>query len=257
MGILYKPNSTTKSAQYGINPLYPLTIGIFDVDRSRGQFFPSPEGTSIYVEQLDYPVLLTLIDQQTDSERTIALAAGMEIRAVFKGFTLVHPLLTRLNATDTYSIKLIIGRDGAKSNEFARPALSLMLPYRTITNTANSQAIAIPVPRGARILEQLTLGCGVGVATVTVQAAAQPGYAAAPGPAFVGANAPLITTNGIAYTVSPAHQEYLDAILGTATSPTILTLRRPIILPSYCNEVLISWQGTGLTPPVASSGLFV
>ena len=244
---MYTADTSQSSAQFAANPLIVFAQALYDIDRSNGQFFPQVEGDGFYVEQCDYPVIVSLIDQSTGVERTFILSTGMEVCARFKGLTLVHPLLTRVFQNDTHTLKLVMFRGGSKRNQFAYPFLGGLPPsVRQITNTAVLQSVGIAIPPGARAVEGLhLLLTGTAITSAVVV-----GNVIRNGAIFSAVSAPVsVVQNGAAYNANNALSIGMNTRAIGAASIAAEYLGK-IILPTWANELQVTIVGTGMAPQV-------
>lgn len=237
---IYRPDNSQDSARYAINPFQVATISLYDINRTQGEYMPQFEGNFIYVEQLDYPVILTLIDSLSGVERSIILRVGDEIHASFKGFTLTHPLMARPSVSNTFGLKLTIGKGAvSRSNEFARPMMNMIAAFRQTANTAVNQIINIYIPPGARGLERIQVS---GLGTTITGANLQPlagGTLCSP---------PVIAANGFNYNAPNQLRPVMNVRNATTSRGNQYVAEYEYLaLPSYATELQVDILGTVMT----------
>lgn len=159
MTSIYKPDNTQAAVRYGVIPLQKVSIDLRDIDRSNGEYFASLEGDEIYVENADYPALLTLTSPAAANVKIAnVLRAGLRVKGPFKGLTITHPLLASGGLTQKWQLVLTLGKGGnLVDNNLSEPTWALPPSIGVTTNTALLVNISVQIPPGARFLRDLCI----------------------------------------------------------------------------------------------------
>lgn len=238
----YQPDNSQATQRYGINSFQTVLLTLNGTDYSNGQLFPQYEGQFIYVEQADYPALITLVDKSTSTQLSYPLQPGMVIRSPFKGFSIQSPAFSVGAPSAPFVVKLIIGKDGdiEKNNDSAAPFSSFLGAFASTIVTPTLQQVTAHVPPGARVVQGVHIN---GSGTTIVQASID----------FLGPNG----NGSIGLTVNtPAQNFNLASLTRTyinvrSVNGTIYVAEyaQPILVPSNAISALINLTGTVLSAP--------
>lgn len=248
---VYGPANSQLAQQFAIAPFRPTNIPLYGVNRTAGELFPSLEGSYLYVEQCDAPVIASFVDRTNGKLLSFLLRTGLEIHGDFKGVTLTHPLY--IANADPLTLRVTLGQGAtSESNQYAHPIHNGLASWRTITNTAIDQTIGIYVPPNSRLMEKVI----VQLLTTTVTGARARQAFTIGGTFAVQANPPQFTLpDGRAYTNTYNEGEPLSVVAGTIAG-TSVARGDNMILPSYADEVTVQISGTGLALPTYVGAIF-
>lgn len=249
---MYKPDNTQQSARYSIAPFRHEVISLKGVNRADGETFPQPEGQWLYVMGTDFPVQISFVNAATGSRQTVIASTGMFVDAPFKGLTLAHPLITTPgagNANDNLSLHLLLGSGAGPQlfeNDFAFPFAAMQSAWREDagTQSGTERHIAIFVPTGARYLKTLQVE-GIATTLTSADVALRAGIF----PSQSQCQALQFTANGNVYNNVFGYGESMVTRVSTgvgAASPRGIAVAQDINIPTYCNELAVSFYGTGL-----------
>lgn len=246
---MYK-SDTQSSAQFAINPFQRVEIPLCykslsatnGVDRSSGEFFPSMEGTSIYIERCDYPVLISLVSPAGGLQQSFVARDGLRIDGNFKGLYLRHPRVNFYQGAASLSLIVSKGNGASVDNGFQNPCGIYNLPGRTIVNTDTLITREYLLPEGMRFLSALqALATGSTCANMKIYFADLSGYAQQiRGPSIVDAD------TGISYSCD-GYEQYLSSPYATLTGAAYAASCVGMKIPSNAKFLTISAVGTGLT----------
>lgn len=232
------------AGQYGLVNFqrFDVNFGGSSIEFVGGKYIAEAEGTGLYVEATDFPILLGFHNQTGNLNSMFALRDGQYFDTPFRGLTISTPgqFASKVGA------RLILCKNGAKySNELAAPYARLSVGGRTLTNTAISQVSRIYCPPGARglahVMVQLT-------SATTITGAVINFYDSTGAAINFGT---LTVVGGQSYGDQAKPLGLVDAVsLGEA--PVIMF--SDILFPTQAVECEVVITGTGLAGPVAWSG---
>ncbi len=228
----YHSPTTLDSSRYNVAPFQKIALLLNNVDRSNGDFQSWHEGDTLIFTRVDFPVLVSFVNQQTQVTQTIMATPGGRIVAPFKGLTFTHPLLT----VNTYNVILEfqVGKGGAiYDNSMANPYPSIYPPFLITADTAVAGAVNVYIPPGARYLNKISL---------LVQ-----------GTTTTGGVWQFFTANGVAcgtppVTGFPTSSFARGGLVGQVVSATLVRFEdTDIPIPSSAAYMQLSFGGTGLS----------
>lgn len=156
---IYQPGNSQDAQRYSVSPFQKIVIQLGTnagglVDRTNGELFPQYEGESVFVEQSDYPVYISLISASSgDIQQTFLARNGLNIVGPFKGLIVYHPALTFPAGSGYSQVRLVLGKQRATAyeNQEANPGWGLP-PSILSAVAAGAINHSILVPKGAKFL---------------------------------------------------------------------------------------------------------
>lgn len=235
--------NTQNAAQFAFNPLQKQIVSLYNVDRTQGLPVPECEGNYLYVDQADYPVIISFVNAATNVFQSYVARNGLMVKAPFKGIFLTHPLLNPGSGNvQQPKLILITGKNDATiENDLAAPFASMPTSARTLGNTALSQIFAVYMPPGTRRIEKLEFNfAGTTITAAQYQLTNNGNNSSGYGG--------ILDQYGNSYAASVPLAGNL-AIVNIATAPVQTWQMKggEIMVPSYCDGIQITLTGTGLT----------
>lgn len=244
---MFDVTNSQQAARFGINPFQRIEIPLGpNIDRSNGEYFPSFEGSGMYIERADYPCLLSLVVKGDSIGQALPLRDGMQVEAWFKGFYLVHPLL---NVPQTLSIILFKHPDSVFVQQAPTPCSRVSMMYSASTS-GTLMTVKIYVPAGMRAVNNLVLSFPATTVTRAQLQGLDSNGGAIAAPSTVSQN-----VGGVVQTYPSGFASILctqPVVVGT----DVLLRFDKFILPSRAVEIDITITGTGIAVPDSMSGWF-
>ena len=249
---MWSPSNSQESQRYGVSPFQKVTIDIKTQDWSKGQLFPQFEGESLYVEQCDYPVAISLINPSGGNIRqTFLLRNGMHIRGSFKGLIFYHPALTFPAGSGPCEVRLVLGKDAPDNynNQDSDPTWGRSASILdTVLGAGTSYVKSIFVPAGAKLIKDLRISFYATTVTVAywdsisrIDAAALAGIA------------PTVVEKGVTFNTPNAMSGMFKLSNPvTGAGGQWIAEDSDIPIPSDCSYIRAFIQGTGIT--IAGAG---
>lgn len=231
----FVPDNTQQAARFSVPPIRKVEIRLDNANRANGEFLSAFEGDFLYVDQTDFPCLLSLVTPSTQIGTAIVARAGTEIHGPFKGIFLTHPFF---GTAVPMSLRLLLGQKGSSlSNEASLTAFHAAgAPQLAQSSTAVLYQALIPIPFGSRVL----VGLEALMASATTLTSAQIG---------------ILDANAAALTAPPYTDDQgrvftsVQLISALDVAPVGTTQRARlgvgIALPTFARYVQITLVGTG------------